>query len=189
MKILGIYALGLFTINNLIGIGFSALGNIFAKIPYFGDSIQFISPILTIFLGLYFFYKLYRLGKGDHHDATPISLHVKKKIFAIFLLGLLTGLPPCPFELTVYIQAMSASSGHIIYGFLHVFWFSIGTILGLFILAGLSRSLKKLKILREHGRTILEKVIAISVVIFGVVSLIMAIMNVSFFPLYTATPP
>ena len=187
---MGIYALGLMAVNNLIGIGFALLGNIFSVVPILGLFTDYLSPIASITLGIILYIRLVGYGKGDEHFAPPVTLKVKKNLLGVFFLGILTAIPPCPFEIAIYLQALSASGNgkFLLNGILHVFWFSIGTIVGLFILTLFIRSVKKLEILKKRSRDLIQKIALIILIVFGIISLIFVIFDIHLFPAPTQLP-
>ncbi|MFX0099713.1 MAG: sulfite exporter TauE/SafE family protein [Candidatus Hodarchaeota archaeon] len=175
-------------VNNGLGLGFSVIGNVIGLSDFLEYSMTFISPLILTFLGGFMYFRLTRLGKRDNHQADPITLKVKKNIVGIFLLGILTGLPPCPFEFAVYVQALEYGSKFFVFGFFYVFWFSVGTVLGLFILAAFSKSIGRLQALNEK-RDIVERVIAILLLCFGILSFTLAVFQINFFPQWPPPPP
>ncbi|MHA1791956.1 MAG: urease accessory protein UreH domain-containing protein [Promethearchaeota archaeon] len=181
-KIVGSYALGLFTINNGLGILFSIAGNFIALIPFFENFVLFVSPIVSITLGSILYYKLAKHGKADEHKALPITFKLKKRMLGFYLFGIITGLPPCPFEFAIYLHAFSASVDYLYFGIFQVFWFSVGTIVGLFILTLLIRSFKKFETLRLKKQNLIQKIALIILIGFGTLSLILNIFGLSLFP-------
>ncbi len=179
-KIVGIYALGLMTVNNVIGFGFSILGNFFSVIPVIEYFVEYLSPVLSIFLGCYLYYRLVKLNRPDNHMASPLAMKVRKNLLGVFLLGIITGIPPCPFEFAIYFQAFTAAGGYLANGVFHVLWFSLGTVSGLMVLTLIIRSFKRLERLRENQ--VLQKIAMIILIVFGVASLVLKFFGIEFFP-------
>ena len=138
-KIIGIYSLGLMTVNNLIGLGFASIGNILSLVPFLDNIVAFFSPVMSITVGSILYYKLVRRGEGDNHSFSPVALKVRKNMVAVYLLGILTGLPPCPFELAIYFQALTAGGLFFLNGLWTTLSFSLGTVAGLFMLTVIFR--------------------------------------------------
>ncbi|MBD3352438.1 MAG: hypothetical protein GF364_13200, partial [Candidatus Lokiarchaeota archaeon] len=127
-----------------------------------------------------------------------------QKRTALFL-GLLAGIPPCVFEVAIYSQAVtfSASSG-IINGIMVVFFFGIGTWIGLFPLAafGLIGPLARNKFNKkdsiradenssswlETSASKIELISAIFLIALGVIFLVLAILKINIFT-WPEVPP
>ncbi|MBD3188631.1 hypothetical protein GF325_17515 [Candidatus Bathyarchaeota archaeon] len=182
MKLVGIYALGLLSINNFFGFIFSLAGTALSLNENVELLLKYISPIVTIILGIVLLYRLIAFGKQDDHYAIPETFKVKKKKLPIFLLGVITGLPPCPFELAIYIEAFRASTGYFFNGIAYVFLFSIGTVIGLFILALVLRSMRLLDFMKGNRRDVIQKFISSLLIVFGVINLLLTIAGISLFP-------
>ncbi|MBN2152698.1 MAG: sulfite exporter TauE/SafE family protein, partial [Candidatus Lokiarchaeota archaeon] len=128
IKVVFVYSLGLFAVNAAMGFGFSVLGTIFGWVlPWIQGYEPFLSSAVAIVIGSVLYYRLVRYRKGDDHQASPVALKVRKNLVGTFLLGILTGIPPCPFELSVYFQAAAAAALGLANGVIFVFWFAVGT--------------------------------------------------------------
>lgn len=142
-RIVNLYGLGLFLSNMIIG---SILSFVAGAIGIFGlnQTDRYIwnaaSAVSLILGGTLMLIQLYRKTYSPHSDQLQeISESLptlRRKKRTAFLLGMLAGIPPCIFELTVYTQAMlfsvQSTWGN---GVWTVFFFGIGTWLGLFPLA------------------------------------------------------
>ena len=190
LKIVAIYALGLFTINNLIGIAFSALGLFVGFIPILKTLVVYSWPIFSIGLGIFLYIRLLRFRSCDDHLASPIALKIamKKKMFAFFLLGIVTGLPPCPFELGAYVSALGVSSTGIMNGISYVFFFSIGTVIGLFVLTSIVTSFKKLEIFKQRNKDIMQTIACWILIGFGALVLLLSFFGVYMYPIPPELP-
>ncbi|MHA1821133.1 MAG: urease accessory protein UreH domain-containing protein [Promethearchaeota archaeon] len=135
-KILNMYALGLLSMNMIIGTMASIFGGIiFAKFsPLFNNALGALSIIIS---GIYMFIQVIRKRFSPHsHQKDEIietfnqrAGRFKKR--TSFLLGILAGIPPCIFEISIYSSAVaySASAG-IINGIGLVLFYGLGTWLG-----------------------------------------------------------
>lgn len=142
-RILNFYGFGLFLANITIGTILSyfaaGLGS------FFRDNVNrftwnAISSFSLIVSGTIMIVQIYRKRYWPHSEQYQEltesigTLRAKKR--TAFLLGMLAGIPPCIFEIAVYIHAMSFA---IQYGWGNgvwtVFFFGIGTWVGLFPLA------------------------------------------------------
>jgi ABC-type nickel/cobalt efflux system permease component RcnA len=190
IKIVFIYSLGLFVTNAALGSGFSLLGSIFGVLPWFHSIEPFLSSGVAITIGALLYYRLVKYRKGDNHMANPIQLKVRKNLVGTFLLGILTGLPPCPFELSVYIQAASASGsfGGVLNGLIIIFWFAVGTIVGMVFLTMVVTSFKKLDIFKEHNKDVMQRISLLILIGFGVIMLLLAIFGIQLYEIPTTLP-
>ncbi|MHA1794822.1 MAG: urease accessory protein UreH domain-containing protein [Promethearchaeota archaeon] len=142
-RIINYYGAGLFLMNFIIGGVISYFGAIFGSLVNI-ENYRFlwnaISSSVLIISGTIMLIQLRKKTYWPHSDqfqelteSLP-TLRTRKR--TAFLLGLLAGIPPCIFETAVYLQAISISVG---YGWGNgtwlVFFFGIGTWLGLYPLA------------------------------------------------------
>nr|MDO8113548.1 sulfite exporter TauE/SafE family protein [Candidatus Sigynarchaeota archaeon] len=186
IKIVGIYALGLLTINNVLGFGFSAIGSFVGLIPVFQQFARYIWPIFSITLGIVLYIRLVKYRVRDNHIASPITLKVRKNLLGVYFLGILTGLPPCPFEIGAYINALEGASVILWNGVYYVISFSIGTVIGLLILTLIVTSFKKLDIFKEKSKDVMQSISCWILIGFGALSLVLSMFGLTLFP---APPP
>ncbi len=206
-RILMAYGFGLLCTNMLIGTIAAFGGLIFGGLnEYVTNGLGAISIIISGIIML-FQNKSFRL-KPHHQQGNEISEsfkesngHFRKK--TAFLLGVLAGIPPCVFELAIYTQAItfSASSG-VLNGIFVVFFFGIGTWIGLFPLATfgliapaaknyLSRkrdveateTAENKMLIRKNKSSLskIEVISAILLIILGIIFLILAILQINIF--------
>jgi ABC-type nickel/cobalt efflux system permease component RcnA len=117
-----------------------------------------------------------------------LKIAMKKKMFGFFLLGIVTGLPPCPFELGAYVSALGISSTGILNGISFVFFFSIGTIIGLFVLTSIVTSFKKLEIFKQRNKDVMQTIACWILIGFGTLVLILSFFGVYLYPIPPALP-
>ncbi|HME56536.1 MAG TPA: sulfite exporter TauE/SafE family protein [Candidatus Lokiarchaeia archaeon] len=192
IKIVGIYALGLFAMDNIFGVAFSAIGLVAGLIQWIKTFVLYSWPIFSIALGMFLYIRLRKFRNVDDHLASPITLKIamKKNMLAFFLLGLITGLPPCPFELGAYISALGVSStAGILSGISYVMFFSIGTIMGLFVLTIVVTSFKKLVIFKERNKDIVQSIACWILIGFGVLVLVLSFFGIYLYPNVYPAPP
>lgn len=206
-RILMAYGFGLLCTNMIIGTIASFGGLIFGGLnEYVTNGFGAISIIIS---GIIMLFQNKSLRLMPHHQqGKEISESFKESNGQFskktaFLLGVLAGIPPCVFELAIYSQALtfSASSG-ILNGIFVVFFFGIGTWIGLFPLAtfgligpaaknylarkkatDLSHNLEnEYKHKNNHGSlSKIELISAILLIALGIVFLILAIMKINIF--------
>jgi ABC-type nickel/cobalt efflux system permease component RcnA len=189
IKIVFIYSLGLFVTNAALGSGFSFLGSLFGWIlPWLQSYEPLFSSGVAIAIGAILYYRLVRYRKGDNHIASPISLKVRKNLVGTFVLGILTGLPPCPFELSVYFQAAGASALGFANGIIFVFWFAVGTISGMIFLTIVVTSFRKLDIFKERNKDVIQKIALWILIGFGLATLVLAMFGIRLYQIPISLP-
>lgn len=210
-KILTLYGLGLLLMNLIIGTLASVFGGlIFTRIdPNLNNALGAISIIIT---GVIMIIQVKRKAWNPHSQQkgeikeTFKQQDGKVRKRTSLLLGFLAGLPPCIFEVAIYLQAISFSgSAGIINGIAVVFFFGIGTWLGLFPLAafGLIGPLARNKLSKrrsssgkkEHGSSkagsinalgdakppYIELISASILILLGIILLILALAGINIF--------
>jgi sulfite exporter TauE/SafE len=161
-----------------------------------------------IISGIYLFVQVLRRKHNPHSkqegEITETFQHREGRFRkrSSFFLGILAGLPPCVFETYIYSQAISfsASSGFI-NGVAVVFFFNIGSLLGLIPLSmfGIFGSYarkrleqKSLKKKDKSGRlqtaSIIELISSVILIIIGTVLLILALLGINVFKLPEIPP-
>nr|MDO8088671.1 sulfite exporter TauE/SafE family protein [Candidatus Sigynarchaeum springense] len=190
VKIVFIYSLGLFVVNAALGSGFSLLGSLFGWIlPWIQGVEPFFSSGVAIVIGSILYYRLVKYRKGDAHLASPVMLKVRKNLIGVFVLGILTGFPPCPFELTVYFQAAGASATGFANGLIFIFWFAVGTIAGMIFLTVVVTSFKKLDIFKERSKDVVQRIALWILIGFGIGTLVLALFGIRLYPIPIPLPP
>ncbi|MBD3211315.1 MAG: hypothetical protein GF311_01815 [Candidatus Lokiarchaeota archaeon] len=188
LQILALYGLGLISSNLII-----ALITIFiTSIPiFFGlipdpNLINFIGAMSSIIAALVLLVFITQ-GKYKPHAKTPNgdfpnNLNWESPKTPYFF-GILAGFAPCIFELIIYTQcAQYTISSGMIQGLLIVFFFSIGTFIGLFPLAlakyGGSHIIRRKK---DKRRRIIYAMIIV-IIIFNIIIIILSILDINVFP-------
>jgi len=186
--ILILYGLGLMSANLLI-----ALVTIFISLmprfifpeyvpnPY---AINFFGALCSMFAGIFILFFITRreyLPHSKYKDQIPQLNWAKKRTPYFF--GILAGFPPCIFELIVYSQCLIFSLSYgFLEGILLVFYFSLGTFLGLFPLAAAKLSTSHIfKSSGERKNTILYTMTLI-IIIFNVIIMILSFLGIHVFP-------
>lgn len=201
--IFGFYAFGVsrdwrnaLTLINFFGLGLMC-GNLLMSLAFvffLGEIIldyvpeiplNFIAAFAMIIAGIIMSVLVYKHRIGppeDREEGDSLAEFVSERKRGAFLLGIFSGIPPCFMELTILIQAAlwSAQSGWYS-GLLGVFFFGLGTWLGLFplgLLGVVGSQAKKRRGINPHR---VELVSAIMLVMLGFIYLILAIFNIQLF--------
>jgi len=165
-----LYGLGMALIDASFGFLFAFVG--VNLLEAFKAILELIAGLITIVFGFFMFTGWSIVHITHHHDGVPSNgakTSGRLRMSTALLFGLIRGLPPCPFELAVFIWA--ASMGSVLIGTVTVFIFGLGTTVGLvplgFLMGGISGVAKKTKyaggIPKISGLTIVAIGIALTV--------------------------
>jgi len=188
--ILALYGFGLMTANmiiSLITILISLIPRFFGFVPdpygvnFFG---AFSSTFAAVFLLFYISRKGYMPHSKGKYNEELVELNWEKKRTP-YLFGILAGFPPCIFELIMYSQVLTYSLS---YGYLEgiftVFYFSIGTFVGLFPLAlakqGTTQFFKPKP--KENSRNRIFFIMIGLIIIFNSIIMILSFLQIDVFP-------
>ena len=208
-RILAAYSLGLMLINLIIGsimayIGY-VLGNAIILVnEHIFNSLGALSIIIS---GIYLLVQVLRRKHNPHskqESEITETFQQREGRFrkrSSFFLGMLAGLPPCVFETYIYSQAITFSAGSgFINGVAIVFFFSIGSLLGLIplsmfgIIGSYARKrLKQKADKKDRGNrlqtvSIIELTSSVILIIIGFVLLILALAGINVFKLPEIPP-
>ncbi len=187
--ILALYGLGLISANMII----ASITVFITQVPRFVFPAYEPDPYIVNFFGAFtsMFAGIFLLFFITRRDYMPHSKY-SKEISALdwelkktpFFFGILAGFAPCIFELIIYSQSFQFSLGYgFIEGLLVVFYFSLGTFVGLFPLAlakyGTSQMVKP-NIKRR--KAIFYLMISI-IIAFNIVVMILSFLRISVFPI------
>jgi len=139
MLLVILYGLGMTLIDTALGALSAYLG--VSLLTQYGPVLRVAAGAITALFGLYVFIGAKGAHLLHHHGeaSLPEVPSETPRALSVFALGLVRGLPPCPFELAVL--AWAASMGSIWRGTLTVFVFGLGTTLGLIPLGLIMRGL------------------------------------------------
>lgn len=157
MLLVVLYGLGMTLIDTALGAISAYLG--VSLLAEYGPVLRVSAGAITALFGLYVFvggeaaHLLHHHGEASLQEASSQT----SRALSVFALGLVRGLPPCPFELAIL--AWAASMGSIWRGTSTVFVFGLGTTIGLIplglVMGGLagaaSRSRYRLLVPRLSG--------------------------------------
>ncbi len=191
--ILALYGIGLMTANMIITFAtilISLIPRFFGFIPdpyannFFG---AFSSTFAAVFLLFYISRKGYMPHSKGKYSNEIVQLNWEKKRTP-YLFGILAGFPPCIFELIVYSQALTYSLS---YGFLEgiftVFYFTIGTFIGLFPLALAKQGTSQIIKPREDSKNRIFFIMIALIIIFNSIIMILSFLKIDVFPVERLT--
>ncbi|MHA1755710.1 MAG: urease accessory protein UreH domain-containing protein [Promethearchaeota archaeon] len=184
--ILSLYGLGLMTANMtmaLITVLISFIPRFFGIVPE-SYTINFFGAFSSTFAAicLLFFITLKEYAPHSKYKDTILDLNWDKKRTP-FLFGILAGFPPCIFELFIYTQCFTYSLSYSFFeGILTVFYFSLGTFIGLFPFAIAKQSSSQ--ILKSDGkkRNKIMYIMIFIIIIFNIIIMILSFFRIDVFP-------
>ena len=189
ISILALYGLGLICANMII----ASITVLVTQIPRFVFPafspdyylINFFGALTSLLAGIVI---LFFLTKRDYMPHSRYSQEIstleweKKKTPYFF--GILAGFAPCIFELIIYSQSFQFSLGYgFIEGLLVVFYFSLGTFVGLFPLAlakyGTSQMVKP----NIKSRKAIFYLMILIIIAFNILVMFLSLLRISVFPI------
>jgi sulfite exporter TauE/SafE len=187
--ILALYGVGLICANMFI----ASITVLITQVPRFVFPAFTPDPYVINFFGAFTsllagFFILFFLTRRDYTPHSKYSKEISTLDWELkktpFFFGILAGFAPCIFELIIYSQSFQFSLGYgFIEGLLVVFYFSLGTFVGLFPLAlakyGTSQMVKP-NIKRR--KAIFYLMISI-IIAFNIVVMILSFLRISVFPI------
>ncbi len=186
--ILVLYGIGLISSNLIIAfitIFISFLVQI--SIPHIipdDYTINFFGAVVSMFAGiilLFFIIRRKYMPHSKHKDEISELNWQKKK--TPYLFGILAGFAPCIFELLIYSQCLQYSlSGNIFDAIFSVFYFSLGTFVGLFPLALAKHGTTQILKAREPKTNWILLTMIFIIIVFNATVMILSFLRIRVFP-------
>ncbi|MHA1932246.1 MAG: urease accessory protein UreH domain-containing protein [Promethearchaeota archaeon] len=184
-----LYGLGLMSSNLLIAIVtviISLIPQVF--FPFIVPdtfTINFFGAITSMFAGLILLFYIIRKGYMPHskHSDEIAKFNWEKKKTS-YLFGILAGFAPCIFELFIYTQCLTFSlegGFGFINGIFTVFYFSLGTFIGLFPLALAKHGTSQIIKTKENRRSGILISMILIIVIFNSTVMILSFLRIPVF--------
>lgn len=190
LLILILYGLGLITSNMIIAFGIISVTLIphifFPDVipkPYTINFFGAITSMIVAFILLFFILRRDYSPHSRHKEEIPQFNWEKKK--TPYLFGILAGFAPCIFEFIIYSQCFqySLSGGFgFIDAFFTVFYFSLGTFIGLFPLALAKHGTSQIIGSSEIKTDWILVLMILIILIFNFVVLILSALRIPIFP-------
>ncbi|MBY8990631.1 MAG: sulfite exporter TauE/SafE family protein [Candidatus Lokiarchaeota archaeon] len=186
--ILVLYGLGLMSSNLIIAfvtVAVSFLPQIFIPGIIPDDfTINFFGAVVSMFAGiilLFFITRRKYMPHSKYKDELSELNWEKKK--TPYLFGILAGFAPCIFELIIYTQCLQYSlSGIFIDGIFIVFYFSLGTFVGLFPLALAKHGTSQILKTREPKPNRVLLIMILILILFNAAVMILSFLRIRVFP-------
>jgi len=185
-----LYGFGLITSNLLIATGTIIISLIpqflFPGIVIDSFSINFFGSVTSMFAGFILLFFIIRKGympHSKHRDEIDRFNWEKKK--TPYLFGILAGFAPCILELIIYFKCLefSLQGGFgFIDGIFTVFYFSLGTFIGLFPLALAKHGTSQIIKTKEKQRSGVLITMILIIVIFNGTVMILSFLRIPIFP-------
>lgn len=184
--ILILYGLGLMTANLSIAgltILISLIPRVFGFVPD-PYAINFFGAFSSTFAAIFFLFFVTRKNYMPHSKIRNELLQLDwKKYKTPYVFGLLAGFPPCVFEMFIYAQCLTYSLS---YGFMEgwftVFYFSLGTFIGLFVLAVAKHGTTQIIKTKDPKRNRIFFVMIFLIICFNIIVMILSFLRIHIFP-------
>ena len=186
--ILALYGLGLITSNMII----ATISVFITQVPrfvfpaYTPDPfiINFFGAFTSMFAGIFLLFFITRRDYMPHSkyskEIPSLDWDLKK---TPFLFGVLAGFAPCIFELIIYSYSFQYSLGHgFIEGLLVVFYFSLGTFVGLFPLALAKQGSLLIVKPKMKRKNLIFYIMILIIIVFNTVVMLLSFLRISVFP-------
>jgi sulfite exporter TauE/SafE len=189
--ILMVYGLGLMSSNLIIAVGMILISFIpqylipgISEIePY---TINFFGALTSMFAGFILLFFITRKGYSPHSKRKDEIFQFnweKKK--TPYLFGILAGFAPCIFEFIIYSQCLTFSLGSdlgFIDGIFTVFYFSLGTFIGLFPLALAKHGTSQIIKSTESRKSWILIIMIFIIIVFNSVVMVLSFLRIPVFP-------
>ncbi|MHA1192725.1 MAG: urease accessory protein UreH domain-containing protein [Promethearchaeota archaeon] len=189
LNILVLYGFGLISSNLIIAMGTVLISFVLRLIvpglifnPF---AINFFGALVSLFasISLLFFVatRNYMPHSKQSKDIGTLDWESNK---TPYLFGILAGFAPCIFELIIYSQCLQYSLGYgFIEGVLVVFYFSLGTFVGLFPLALAKYGTSQIVKSKENRKNTVFVLMIFIIIVFNTAVMILSFLEISVFPL------
>jgi sulfite exporter TauE/SafE len=187
--ILTLYGLGLICANMII----ASITVLITQLPRFvfpaftpdPHIINFFGAFTSMFAGILILFFLTRRDYLPHsrysQEIPTLDWGVKK---TPYFFGILAGFAPCIFDLIIYSQSFQFSLGYgFIEGLLVVFYFSLGTFVGLFPLGLAKYGTSQIVKPNDKRRKVIFYLMILIIIIFNSVVMILSFLRISVFPI------
>lgn len=189
LNILVLYGFGLISSNLIIAMGtilISFVPRLIVPGLIFNPfAINFFGALVSMFasISLLFFVatRNYMPHSKQSKDIGTLDWESNK---TPYLFGILAGFAPCIFELIIYSQCLQYSLGYgFIEGVLVVFYFSLGTFVGLFPLALAKYGTSQIVKSKENRKNTVFVLMIFIIIVFNMAVMILSFLEISVFPL------
>ena len=187
--ILTLYGIGLITSNLIIAFGTILISFVpkFIVPDLISDpfTVNFFGAFTSMFAGIILLFFVMRYDYMPHSKySKSITKLDWERNKTPYLFGVLVGFAPCIFELIIYTQCLQFSLAHgFVEGVLVVFYFSLGTVVGLFPLALAKQGTSQVVRPKDSNRMLIFYIMLAIIIIFNIVVLVLSLLRIPVFPL------
>ena len=186
--ILVLYGLGLITANMII----ASITVFITQVPRFVFPYFKIDPYVINFFGAFTsmfasIFLLFFITRRDYMPHSKFSKDIPSLDWELkktpYFFGVLAGFVPCIFELIIYSQSFQLSLAHgFIEGLLVVFYFSLGTFVGLFPLALAKQGSSLIVKPKRSRKNTIFYIMILIIIVFNTMVMILSFLRISVFP-------
>jgi len=189
LNILVLYGFGLISANLIIAMGTVLLSLvprlIVPGLIFNPFAINFFGALVSTSAGIFLLYFVSTRNYMPHSkQSKDIGTLDWEKNETPYLFGILAGFAPCIFELIIYSQCLQYS---LVYGFIEgvlvVFYFSLGTFVGLFPLALAKYGTSQIVRSKKNRKNTVFVLMILIIIAFNTVIMILSFLEISVFPL------
>ncbi|MHA1804452.1 MAG: urease accessory protein UreH domain-containing protein [Promethearchaeota archaeon] len=190
LLILVLYGMGLIIAN--LSIAFATVlisiipRIIFPESMFDTHAIIFFGALSSTFAAIFLLFLLTNINYMPHSRSKEIKLIQNlnwEKLRTPLFVGILAGFPPCIFELFIYSQCLTLSLSYgYVEGVLSVFYFALGTVVGIFPLALAKQSTQYIIKTRDSRRTKIFVAMLIIIIVFNTIIMILSFLRINIFP-------
>ncbi len=137
---------------------------------------NFFGALSSSFVAIILLFFITRKGYSPHSRFKDEIVSLDwEKLRTPYIFGLLAGFPPCFFELFIYSQCFTyALSYSPLVGLVTVFYFSLGTFIGLYPLALMQHGTAQIIKTKEGHQDVVFYIMIIIIVVFNVIVMILS---------------
>ncbi len=189
LNILVLYGFGLISSNLIIALGTVLISFvprlIVPGIIFNPFAVNFLGAVVSMCAGIFLLFFVSTRNYMPHSkQSKDIGTLDWEKNKTPYLFGILAGFAPCIFELIIYSQCLQYSLGYgFIEGVLVVFYFSLGTFVGLFPLALAKYGTSQIVKSKENRKNTVFVLMILIIVVFNTAVMILSFLEISVFPL------
>ena len=189
LNILVLYGLGLISANLIIAMGTVLISLVLRLIApgliFNPFAINFFGAAVSMSAAIFLLYFVSTRNYMPHSkQSKDIGTLDWEKNETPYLFGILAGFAPCIFELIIYSQCLQYSIGYgFIEGVLVVFYFSLGTFIGLFPLALAKYGTSQIVRSKKNRKNTVFVLMILIIIAFNMAVMILSFLQISVFPL------
>jgi sulfite exporter TauE/SafE len=188
--ILVLYGLGLMAANliiTIITVGISITPRLvipgFTMDPYFLSFLGALTSAIAAVILFVFITKSNYTQKIHSRYKDEIVRLNWEKMRTPFVFGIIVGFAPCVFEFFIYYKCLTLALTYDFFWVItYMFYFSLGTFIGLFPLALAKHSTSQIRSTEEQSRSVVYLIMILVIIVFNIIIMFVSIFKVNIFP-------